>query len=380
MISRMDVPYWRLSAYYFLFFGSIGIYAPYWPLYLQSINFTAAQIGIISATVIGTRIIAVYLWGWVVDHTGQYLRIIQITSFCAVLIFAAVLPIKDFWLLTGIMFLFSLFWGASLPQVEAMTLSCLGQSSNYYTTIRLWGSVGFIVISCLVMVFGQNVISYIPLLMLASLFMVWLFTLALPPYNVTNQHQPQISLRQVLSQKKVIVILLCSFLMLISHGPYYTFYSIHLQDYGYSKPLIGLMWSLGVVAEVILFLFIHRLLNFVGLRRLLSASLFLASVRWFLIACFTDNLPLLVTAQLLHAATFGIWHAVSIQYIHRYFTGALQARGQALYNSTSFGAGFALGSLSAGYAWESLGATSCFAIASAIALVAMVIAWILAED
>ena len=174
--------------------------------------------------------------------------------------------------------------------------------------------------------------------------------------------------------------LFACFLMLASHGPYYTFYSIYLEDHDYSRSFIGQMWALGVVAEVVLFLFMHRLIVVSGLRKLFLLSLFLASVRWLLIAFFVDNLMLLCLAQLLHAATFGICHAVAIQYIHKYFRGKLQGRGQGLYSSTSFGAGFAIGSLLTGFGWETLGATTCFMIASVSAFVAMIIAFLWVRD
>jgi PPP family 3-phenylpropionic acid transporter len=140
------------------------------------------------------------------------------------------------------------------------------------------------------------------------------------------------------------------------------------------------MWALGVIAEVVLFLFMHRLITMFGLRPLLIISLLLAGIRWYLIGYFVDDLFLLCVAQIFHAATFGIYHASAIQYIHKFFTGKLQGRGQGLYSSVSFGAGFALGSLLTGYAWDSLGATACFTVASVSAFVAMVIAWVWVRD
>jgi len=278
------------------------------------------------------------------------------------------------------MFLFAIFWSASLPQIEASTLSHLGESSHAYTIIRLWGSVGFIIIVWgLGIVFETLSISYVPLILLVSMFMVWLLTLSIPDTPPEPHDESHESLKVILSKPKVIALLLACFLMLASHGPYYTFYSIYLEDHGYSRSFIGQMWALGVVAEVVLFLFMHRLIVS-GLRKLFLLSLFLASVRWLLIAFFVDNLVLLCLAQLLHAATFGICHAVAIQYIHKYFRGKLQGRGQGLYSSTSFGAGFAIGSLLTGFGWETLGATTCFMIASVSAFVAMIIAFIWVRD
>ncbi len=381
MIKSLGVPYWRLSGFYFLFFVTVGIYMPYWSLYLRSINFNAEQIGILSAIVVGTKIFSTYCWGWVVDHTGQRMRIIQLASLFSALTFVAALFVKDFWALVFIMFLFSIFWSASLPQVEAATLSHLGESSHTYTVIRLWGSVGFIIIVwSLGIVFESLSISYVPLILLISMVLVWVLTLSIPEIPPEHHDDPTESLKEILRKPSVIALLLVCFLMLASHGPYYTFYSIYLEDHGYSRSFIGQMWALGVIAEVVLFLFMHRLIAVFGLRKLLMLSLLSAGVRWLLIAFFVDNLVILCFAQLLHAATFGICHAVAIQYIHKYFTGKLQGRGQGLYSSVSFGAGFAIGSLLTGYGWESLGATTCFIIASVSAFLAMGIAWVFVKD
>ncbi len=375
------VPYWRLSGYYFLFFVTVGIYMPYWSLYLKSINFNAEQIGILSAIVVGTKIFSTYCWGWVVDHTGQRMRIIQIASLFSALTFVAALFVKDFWALVFIMFLFSIFWSASLPQVEAATLSHLGESSHTYTVIRLWGSVGFIIIVwSLGIVFESLSISYVPLILLISMVLVWILTLSIPEIPPEHHDDPTESLKEILRKPNVIALLFACFLMLASHGPYYTFYSIYLEDHGYSRSFIGQMWALGVIAEVVLFLFMHRLIAVFGLRKLLLLSLLSAGVRWLLIAFFVDKFVVLGFAQLLHAATFGICHAVAIQYVHKYFTGKLQGRGQGLYSSISFGAGFALGSLLTGYAWESIGATACFTVASVSAFLAMGIAWVFVKD
>ena len=174
--------------------------------------------------------------------------------------------------------------------------------------------------------------------------------------------------------------MLTCFLMLFSHGPYYTFYSIYLEEHGYSRSFIGEMWALAVFAEVVLFLIMQRLFRLIPLKVILMGSLVLAVLRWLLIGFFINNIFLLVFAQLLHAASFGSFHAAAIQYIHRMFRGRLQGRGQALYSSMSFGAGMALGSIVTGYAWDRLGAMVCFSAAAVTALLAIAVSWIWLED
>jgi len=148
-----------------------------------------------------------------------------------------------------------------------------------------------------------------------------------------------------------------------------------MKSHAYSLDWIGGLWALGVIAEVIIFLFMHRLVPRFGLRRLLLFSLVLATLRWVLTGLFPENLSLMLFAQCLHAATFGVYHAAAIQLIHHYFTGRHQGKGQALYSSLSFGAGGAVGSLYAGYTWDLFGAEMTYLVAAGVSLLACVVAW-----
>jgi PPP family 3-phenylpropionic acid transporter len=163
--------------------------------------------------------------------------------------------------------------------------------------------------------------------------------------------------------------------MQASHGPYYTFYSIYLEDYGYRRDLIGQLWALGVIAEVGAFLVMHRLLMRFRLRHLLIISLGLTGVRWLLIGYYVESLPILLFAQLMHAASFGMYHGVMMQSIRQIFADRHQGRAQALYSSLSFGAGGAVGSLVSGYTWESAGAQVSYLWAVLICGVAVWISW-----
>ena len=374
--SPVGVPYWRLSGFYFLFFITVGIYLPYWSLYLKSIGFDAEAIGILSAIVVITKIFSTYMWGWIVDHTGKRMRVIRVASLLSAISFVGILFIQSFWGMVLFLSLFSVFWSASLPQIEAATLTHLGESNHTYTGIRVWGSIGFIfTVSLFGVIFEYINIGNVPVILLVSMIVVWLMSLVIPDIPAGQHEQDSSSLKEILYRPHVISFLVICFLMLVSHGPYYTFYSIYLEAHGYSSTFIGEMWALGVIAEVVMFMVMHSLVKYLGLRTLMLTSLLLAAIRWFFIGYFVKHLELLIFAQLLHAATFGIYHAVAIQYVHGFFKGKLQGRGQALYSSVSFGAGMAIGSLLSGYAWDRLGSLFCFNAAAVIALIALVIAW-----
>ncbi|MCY1280526.1 putative 3-phenylpropionic acid transporter [compost metagenome] len=158
-------------------------------------------------------------------------------------------------------------------------------------------------------------------------------------------------------------------LMQLSHGPYYTFLTLHLESLGYARGLIGLLWALGVVAEVILFMVMNRLLARFFLRQVLIASFLLAALRWLLLGNLADHLGVLLFAQLMHAATFGSFHAAAIHFVQGSFGARQQGQGQALYAAMA-GIGGALGALYAGYSWSGLGPAWTFGIASLAALAA----------
>jgi PPP family 3-phenylpropionic acid transporter len=148
----------------------------------------------------------------------------------------------------------------------------------------------------------------------------------------------------------------------------YGFFSLHAQSLGYSKTAIGALWTLGVVAEIGVFLAWSRLARRWSLRLLLIAG-FACAVARFLAIGWGAHLPaLLVAAQLLHAATFGVYHAASVAAVHRLFTGRLQARGQTLHASLSYGLGGGAGLLVAGWTWETLGPGLSFSVSAAFAL------------
>lgn len=370
------MPYWRLSGFYFFYFASLGALIPYWGLYLKSLGFTAAAIGAMMAIIMATKIIAPNIWGWVADHTGKRMMIVRLGGLLSIIAFAGVFISQQYWWLVAVMLLFSFFWNATLPQFEATTFTHLGEQTHRYSSVRLWGSIGFIVA---VWIIGQQLdgskISFLPMILMGLFISIWLSSLAVPEDVAAHSHVPHEPLRKVLKRPEVLGLLLICFLMQMGHGPYYTFYSIYMQDHGYSLSMIGFLWALGVLAEVLIFMRMHKLVPRYGLKRLLLVSLLLAGCRWFIVALFPSNLPIMMGAQILHAGSFGVYHAVSIQLVHNYFVGKHQGKGQALYSSVSFGAGGAIGSLYAGYTWDSFGSTTTFLLAAIVSLIAAYIAY-----
>tara|TARA_Y100000296_G_scaffold78861_1_gene102135 strand:- start:542 stop:1717 length:1176 start_codon:yes stop_codon:yes gene_type:complete len=374
-VAGAPLPYWRLSGFYFAYFALLGGVAPFLSLYFESLGFSPARIGELVAIPMLMRCIAPNLWGWLGDATGQRLLIVRVGALLTALCFAGIFWRQDYWWLAAIMALHSFFWHAVLPQFEAITLAHLGSQSARYSQLRLWGSVGFILTVVLLGLLLQRAgMAVYPMAMFGIMLLIAVCSTLVPqpPRQPASAAVAGDGFVQRLRQPGVPAFFVAVALMQLSHGPYYTFLSIHLEALGYSRGLIGMLWALGVLAEIVLFMFMHRLLAWISLRQLLVVSFALAALRWLLLGKLAEEMLVLVFAQLLHAATFGAFHVASIHLVQQRFGERYQGQGQALY-ATLAGIGGALGALCSGYAWAGMGPTLTFAAAALAAFVGMLL-------
>lgn len=374
MPESQSLPYWRLSSFYFFYFAVVGALTPYWGVYLKSLGYSSQDVGIISAIILATRIIAPNFWGWLADKTQRRLQIIRTGSGLACACFAGVLLSQRYAWLVLVISCYTFFWHAVLPQFEVITLSHLGKQHHRYGQIRLWGSIGFIVsVVGLGWLFDYLTVSVLPLAILSFLTLILLSSLSLGASKALKHSESPQGFWPLVLHPAMLSFLAASFLLQLSHGPYYTFYSLYLtENYGYSSTATGLLWALGVLAEIGIFILMPKIMRRVQLRKLLLASFFITSIRWLLIGYCADWLWVLLFAQLLHAFSFGIAHAVSIDIVRTRFSGGHQGQGQALYSSFSFGAGGACGALVGAFVWDH-SASATFLIASLAVFLGFVI-------
>ncbi|MCV6604135.1 MAG: MFS transporter [Porticoccaceae bacterium] len=372
-LKKPSVPYWRLSSFYFFYFAILGVLAPYWPLYFQWLGYSAEQIGWLLGSVTACKVVAPNLWAWLADRSGKRLMVLRLGSLLALLFFSGLLLELSFLSMMAVLVLYSFFWNAILPQQEAITLGFLGGQPERYSLIRLWGSVGFIVLVLAAgVLLGDENIVLLPTITLGLLVLTFASSLTIPDSQALWRKRASKGFWQRVLHRPVVAFLLGGLMMQLGHGAYYGFFSIHLQALGYSEFTIGWLWALGVVAEVLLFLFMHHLLPRFGVKWLLLASLLLAIIRWLLIGHLADHLGWLLLAQLFHAFTFGTFHAAAVEAVRRLFGNDHQSKAQALYTALSFGLGGALGSIIAGQVWH-LGAAFTFDLAAGVSLLGLLI-------
>jgi len=370
-VSKESSQNWRFSLFYFFYFCSIGVIVPYWSLHLKSLGFDATEIGELMAILLLTKIVAPNIWAAVGDHitakNGNPLIILRIATFCSWLVFMSLFWLEGYWGVALAMFGFCAFWNACLPQLEAATLNHLKEKRERYGYIRSWGSFSFILVVLgvgrLVDLYGVGVILYSTALVM---FLIFLASFVLP---VTQQsglgNQSESSTAQNTSllsflSLPVVTVLTLAFLMQLSHAPFYTFFSIYLEGYGYSKTHIGWLWATGAIFEIGVFLLGFKLLSYFRLKHLLVFTFAIAALRWLIVAKFPENQWIIFFTQVGHAITYGLFHSVMVQIIHRMFQGRFQIRGQALYGSITYGLGGAVGSLMSGYILASRGGEALY--------------------
>ena len=361
--------------FFFALYGFAGAFTPYASLFFADKGMAVAQVGILMSLIQVMRIFGPNLWGWVADHTARRVLVLRIMAIAAMVVFTSMFFGQTFVQFLIIMIGINFFTSAQSPISEALMLSEMRGDLTHYGRLRLWGSVGFIaavmIAGKLLDWFGISLLLWISWFLLALVVVASLRLRESPEELVPHDTPSVISL---LKRREVSAFFCSTFLMIAAHASVYVFYSLYLAEIGYSNTVIGLMWSLGVVAEIFFFYYQAPIFRRFGVQKLMMASLVIGVVRFMMIGVGAESLFWLLVAQVLHAATFGAHHSAAVMTMQRWFSGALQARGQALFISISYGLGGSIGGLAMSFSWDTFGPRAVFFLAAFFALGAVVAA------
>lgn len=366
----------RLSSFYFAYYAALGAFTPYWSVFLKDRGQDVAAISVLMSLWYATRIIAPSTWGWLAGRSPRPARWLRFGCAATLASFLVFLAPLDFTALFVAMCVFCFFYNAVMPQFEALTLSHLTGRSERYGRIRVWGSVGFIaVVATFGCVFDHLPVTTLPWLML-PLYAALLGSSWLNDYGPGHfADQPRGGFAASLRRREVLAFFLVAFLIQVAFGPYYTFFSLYLQEHGYRHSALGLYWAIGVGVEIIIFFLSSHLFVRWTARGVVLLALFSAVVRWWVTALFADNVVVMVLAQMTHALNFAGFYTACMQLMVRYFPGRLGGHGQGVFYGFSSGAGGVLGALIAGQAWRIGGGELAFLLASGISAIAWLVAW-----
>jgi PPP family 3-phenylpropionic acid transporter len=359
------------ALFFFAYYGYVGVFSPYASLYFAEKGMSAAEIGVLMSLMQVMRIFGPNLWGWIADHSRRRVTVLRITAMSALVAFCGIFFGRTFTQFFFVMVAINAFTSAQGPLSEALMLSEMRGDLTNYGKVRLWGSVGFIVAVAaagqMLDWWGIHLVPWITLAMLALVLAACLRMEESSHGHAQHESQPVMAL---LERREVIAFFASTFLMIAAHASLYVYYSLYLAQIGYSNTLIGLMWSLGVLAEIVFFYYQAPIFRRFGVRKMMVASLALAVARFLMIGFGAQSVVLLLVAQVLNAATFGVHHSASVATMQRWFSGPLQARGQALFISISYGLGGTFGGLVLSALWDSFGSHAVYLMAAIFSLLA----------
>ena len=369
----------RLSNFYFWYFAFVGAFAPFFSLYLQRRGFAPLEIAVLLGISPTLRILVPFFWAWLADHWGHKYKLLRIFAFISPVLFAFMIAKGSFSSVAGVLIIWGLLWSGILPIAEALCVEALGEEISIYGRVRVWGSIGFI----LVVVSGGYLFEWLDVLYLdwiicALLVIILGAVLMLPRDNELSARPNEVAQPIFfLKDQRIIALMVCFFIMQFAHGAYNAFFSIFVVDLGNSKSTVGWLWAIAVIAEIFIFLWMPRLFKRFSINDFFLFCFFIAVFRFSLVYVGHDSLVLLAIAQIMHAITFGMFHVAGIAATNKLFTGAYRSRGQALYSSVGFGAGGASGTLVSGLVWESWGGAATFAMSALTSLLGVIlILWV----
>ncbi|MBU3636219.1 MFS transporter [Polynucleobacter sp. es-MAR-4] len=358
---------WAFGSFFFLYFAYVGLVSPYASLFFLDRGFSVIEIAVLMSMLQITRIVGPFSWGWLSDYLSDRIGIIRFCACLAAVTFLCIFFLQSYIAFFIWMFVLHTILSSLMPLGESATVHALFKDNSFdkrYGRLRLWGSIGFIAMVLFAgELFQRKGIELYPIVGAVILTFLALVTFRL--------HEPKMERRKMVKGELLIVLfnpdvrwfLLSGFFMIFAHAALYVFYSLYLANLGYDKFQIGLFWALGVAAEVIFFYYQSKVLSRLDPEVVLQIAFGIGVFRFILIAFFPVTW-VLILAQLMHAGTFGAHHSAATKLLQRWFTGPLQARGQALMATVSYGLGGTLGGLVAGWLWEASQPRNVFVMAA----------------
>jgi PPP family 3-phenylpropionic acid transporter len=361
-----------IGTQYFLYFGVLGIFLPYFNLYCYNLGFSGLQIGVLSALRSVALVLFPLIWGALADRLNKRRPIYILCNIISTSIWVFYLFTIEFWPILLITIFYGMFYAPIISFLEAFTMDVLGKEKKNYGRIRAWGSISFItMVVALGKVIDLYSVDVILILILCGSILLAIGSVRIPTIKPQKKDRISPKARSLLTTR-VVVFLFCAFLMLVSHGAYYGFFSIHLANMGQGGTFIGISWALASTAEILVMIRSEKLFSRFSLENVLTFSFGVAAIRW-LILFYATSPAVIVASQLLHAVTYGMFHMASILYIDKMAPQTSKTIGQAVNNAVTYGLGLMVGFFLNGYLYEKIGSFALFSISCLIALAGGVI-------
>ena len=332
-----------LSTFYFFYFAIIGVYIIFMPKVLAMSGYSASQIGIIFAAGPLVRFILpfAFMKGLKIDlKSFNFALIIMLVS--AVSFYFS---IDSFYKLLFSNIGLGIGLSVILPYIEVISLNVIGKER--YGKVRLFGSVGFVLVALVLVKYLSSAEVALNYLLLAT------FSTAMIAFIIVlNSHAKREKKEEITNDINLLAdwkLWLGLTLMQVSFGSFYNFFTIYETDFGVSLDMTIYLWSFGVIMEILMLFSQGRFLRN-NLLTILQITTFASAIRWFLVYAFPQDIVVLFFTQSLHALSFALFHSAAISYL--FHTYKHQALAQQFFSGITYGLGGFSGALLAGYIYE----------------------------
>lgn len=356
-----------LASQYFLYFGVMGMHLPFFNLYCYELGFNGWQIGTLSAARSIVLILFGITWSLLADRFQSRRMIYIFCNFISAALWGLFLLTTQFYWMLAITLAYGIFYAPLISFLEAFSMDSLGRDKKRYGRMRAWGSIAFITV---VLVLGRIIDFYsvkiIISLILAGSWVQALISLGFPKTTPPPNRAFGSGIKRLLSVR-ILGFFGCAFLMLVSHGAYYAFFSIHLSNLGYDNFFIGLCWALAVCAEIVTMVFSERIFKRYAYETVIIFSFAIAALRWSGLWV-AQSAAAILALQITHAVTYGTFHMASILYIDAMAPMETKTTAQAANNAVTYGLGLMAGFFISGALYEQIGSNGLFGVSGLIAV------------
>jgi PPP family 3-phenylpropionic acid transporter len=370
-------PATRLRLFYFAYYGCVGTLLPYFAPYLRGLGFSGEQIGTVQ--MIGPLLAVPVAIGWATfaDRTRSPARALSLASAWAFLVVLFLPAARTPVAVGAVLLAYSLADRAVVPLVDSLTVEWTAHDPRAsYARIRLWGSVGFAVVTSVVGLLltwrGDRPGDVLVPLVVAVCVGGYALAARRLPVPPAPAHPPRFREMAGLLRNGPLLALLAVFsLHWGATAPFHLLFGLFVRDHGLPASVTGVGMTVGVVAEVAALLAFPRVAALFSLRSILAASFAVSALRWFLLSR-AEAAAWVIALQILHAFTFGLFWGAAMDAMSRAVPSRLRATGQALFGAVVFGLGNAVGYQLSGVGYDRWhGVGPLFAWAGGVELLAL---------
>lgn len=365
-------PATRLRLFYLLYYGNVGTYLPYFAPYLRGRGFTGEQIGVVQMLPSLLAPVVALSWASFADHRASPQRALRLSAGWAA---AAVLLLplaREPWQVGAVVLVMSLGDRAVVPLADAITLEwCRDHPGTSYARIRLWGSIGFILLSlgvgrALTLRGDRPADLLVPIAVVLCVAGYAVAARGAPPAATHVERPAARELLALARDRRLHLLLAAAALHWAACAPFHLLFGVFVRDLGLSADVTGVGMGLGVLAEIAALLAFPRLEARVPLRALFAIAFVGSAVRWALLSAATGAVAV-ASLQLLHGLTFGLFWGSATRALADLVPSRLRATGQALFTAIVFGGGNAAGYALSGVGYDRLGGVGPLFVAAAVA-------------